>query len=741
MNALISFLLLALVVGAVSAQTTVLQVLAQEPEYSQVYATIEGKPIETLLNESSANLTFLAPVNQPKALNLTNDQLDYHTLNGSYIPNNPTLKDGQLLVTSLSLSSLANGYQRIKVSVEANNTVFLGPNKAKFNATGLAGSNGIIHGVETPIDAPSNLGALAQSVPTLSTLVGVLNTAGIQLANLTAVTAFAPTNDAFSQLQTNPSTSLVYKYLVSSDGLADLRNILTYHVATQVVYSDMLQPGFQSVPSANGQSLNVTVNGTSVTVDNANVISVDNLASNGVAHIIDRVLIPNNFEFTVRKALIGLNRSKFVEALVNATLAGYLNSSESYYFFAPPDSVFEGKQIPASVLKYHLAARSEATLPVLLASELELSAANNARQPLKVVSGANNVTTVNGVVLSAPVVIGNSVIYTINTAFAPPSKSIVQTAADGDFSRLVTAVTLAGVAGVLQDTTVFAPTNEAFSGPVADYLLLNTTESNTDLINVLKYHVAAGNNVYYNGGSPQLPATVTTLNGDVAVTFPNGTVVLNGKTEVVAANILASNGVIHAIDSVLVPSNFVLNNDKLVQGFRATDFLSRLSQANLTTNVLTTGTFTIFAFTDTAYDRAPKELTSNPSRWPNVIKTHIFNGTIASLVAGANYTMLSGEVLEVVSATSVQVRGAEGAGKPTVVGGPVATSNGVVYLIDGILSIKSESSDSSGLSDTAIGFIVIGCIIGVLLIIGAAGGGYWYYRRRAGYEQIGDNAF
>jgi hypothetical protein len=36
---------------------------------------------------------------------------------------------------------------------------------------------------------------------------------------------------------------------------------------------------------------------------------------------------------------------------------------------------------------------------------------------------------------------------------------------------------------------------------------------------------------------------------------------------------------------------------------------------------------------------------------------------------------------------------------------------------------------------------VIGCIIGVLLIIGAAGGGYWYYRRRAGYEQIGDNSF
>jgi hypothetical protein len=109
--------------------------------------------------------------------------------------------------------------------------------------------------------------------------------------------------------------------------------------------------------------------------------------------------------------------------------------------------------------------------------------------------------------------------------------------------------------------------------------------------------------------------------------------------------------------------------------------------------------------------------------------------------SGRNYTMLSGEVLQVASSTSVQVVGAESAGKPSVVGGPVATDNGVVYLIDGILSVKAVNPDDDGLSDTAIGFIVIGCIIGVLLIIGAAGGGYWYYRRRAGYEQIGDNSF
>lgn len=65
----------------------------------------------------------------------------------------------------------------------------------------------------------------------------------------------------------------------------------------------------------------------------------------------------------------------------------------------------------------------------------------------------------------------------------------------------------------------------------------------------------------------------------------------------------------------------------------------------------------------------------------------------------------------------------------------------ILYSPVGLLTHYSAFSCFSGLSDTAIGFIVIGCIVGVLLIIGAAGGGYWYYRRRAGYEQIGDNAF
>lgn len=751
MKSIFSLLLVALFVAAASAQSdkTIVEVLAQQPLYSQVNASLQGKQIEAFLNNVNVTATLLPPVDQKTPLNLTDAQISYHVLNGTAL-DLTQVKQGELFVTALSLASLKDGFQRVKASLGSNDTrVFLGPNSVAVNATALDASNGVIHGIEKPMELPGDLESLTASVDVLKTLSTVLALANITLddANAAGVTAFAPNDNAFKTLQT--TKPLVYNYLTAAAaGIPDLKSVLNLHIATSVVYSNELA-ATQNVPTRNGE-LTVSVNGSVVTVSNAGssatVVSADNLASNGVAHVIDQVLIPSDFTFSLRKALLGLKLNKFESALASFNLTQYLDNTTPFTLFAPTDAALAGKTVTADVLQYHIIEGSKTTFVTgLLQSQLALNSNNNAFQQLsfKVENTTKYVATVNSVVLPAPQDAGATigVIYVLDTVLAPPSKNIVQTAANGGFSSLVSAVNFAGVADVLQDTTVFAPVNAAFTGPVADYLLLNTTQSNADLVKVLQYHVAAGKNLYYADGQPALPATVETLNGNVTVTVVNNTVLLNGKAKVVEANILASNGVVHAIDSVLIPSDVTFDNDKLVKGFKATDFLSRLQEANLTKVLTSTTAYTIFAFTDAAYDSAPKSLTSNPSKWPTVIQTHIFNGTIASLVAGRNYTMLSGEVLQVASSTSVQVVGAESAGKPSVVGGPVATDNGVVYLIDGILSVKAVNPDDDGLSDTAIGFIVIGCIIGVLLIIGAAGGGYWYYRRRAGYEQIGDNSF
>jgi uncharacterized surface protein with fasciclin (FAS1) repeats len=160
---------------------------------------------------------------------------------------------------------------------------------------------------------------------------------------------------------------------------------------------------------------------------------------------------------------------------------------------------------------------------------------------------AVGLVTVAGAVLVAP----------ISAAPAAPSKTITQTAAASpQFSTLVSLLKKAGLAGTLNRSgayTVFAPTNAAFAKlPKAT---LNKVGSNPALLKkVLLYHVVKG----------KVPAAeVVTLNGkrvktlagpSVKVSVRGGKVFLNGSTRVTKTDVKTSNGVIHVVNKVLVPS-------------------------------------------------------------------------------------------------------------------------------------------------------------------------------------------
>lgn len=102
---------------ALAASETILEVIAQEPIFSQVNESLEGKPVASLLNETTATLTFFAPVNQQTPLDLTETELVYHVLNGTAV-NVSELTKGTLLTSACSLDSLKGAYQRIKVTVD-----------------------------------------------------------------------------------------------------------------------------------------------------------------------------------------------------------------------------------------------------------------------------------------------------------------------------------------------------------------------------------------------------------------------------------------------------------------------------------------------------------------------------------------------------------------------------------------------------------------------------------------------
>merc|ERR1712157_151058 len=147
----------------------------------------------------------------------------------------------------------------------------------------------------TAAEPKPNIVKLAESVKDLSTLVAAVVAGDLAdtLSSPGPFTVFAPNNDAFKALP--PGT---LDRLMKPENKIELVDILTFHVLPEEVLSKDLKP-FQAVKTVEGKPLHVTKWGGKVHVgasleskDLKNVIKADDVASNGVVHIIDGVLLP-----------------------------------------------------------------------------------------------------------------------------------------------------------------------------------------------------------------------------------------------------------------------------------------------------------------------------------------------------------------------------------------------------------------------------------------------------------------
>merc|ERR1712048_208378 len=160
-------------------------------------------------------------------------------------------------------------------------------------------SNGVAHVIDGVLLPPSsdfgNLVQLAESSKDLSTLVSAVVAGNLAdtLSGKGPFTLFAPTDEAFKALPAGTLDSLM-----KPCNKAELVDILTYHVLPEQVLFEDIQP-FQALATVEGKPLHVQKWGGKVKVgssleseDLRNVIAADNIATNGVAHIIDGVLLP-----------------------------------------------------------------------------------------------------------------------------------------------------------------------------------------------------------------------------------------------------------------------------------------------------------------------------------------------------------------------------------------------------------------------------------------------------------------
>ena len=252
-------------------------------------------------------------------------------------------------------------------------------------------------------------------------------------------------------------------------------------------------------------------------------------------------------------------------ALGAADLITTLKGPGPFTVFAPTDDAFaklppgtvetllkpENKSKLAGILTYHVVAGK-----VLAKQVVGLKGAktvNGQRVDIKTVE--STVMVDNAKVLVTDIECDNGVIHIIDSVILPSDKSIPEIAsAAGKFTTLIAAVKAAGLAEVLSGAgpfTVFAPTDEAFAklpnGAIQDLL---KPENKQKLIDILKYHVVSGR--VYSEDVVAMKSAVTLFGAPVAVNLGTDGVRINAS-KLVATDLDAANGVIHVVDSVLMP--------------------------------------------------------------------------------------------------------------------------------------------------------------------------------------------
>jgi uncharacterized surface protein with fasciclin (FAS1) repeats len=158
------------------------------------------------------------------------------------------------------------------------------------NGGSMTKPSGMTKPATTPAAAPTGktIVSIAAGNKNFTTLVKALKAADLvdTLAGEGPFTVFAPTNAAFAKI---PKAKLAD--LLKPENKEQLKKVLTYHVVSGAVTSNLLKSG-QKVATVEGGSITVKIKGKKVSINDANVILADVKASNGVIHAIDTVLMP-----------------------------------------------------------------------------------------------------------------------------------------------------------------------------------------------------------------------------------------------------------------------------------------------------------------------------------------------------------------------------------------------------------------------------------------------------------------
>jgi len=669
---------------------TIFETANNSDNFSILSQALQDAGLEETFSENNGPFTVFAPTDDafnalPDGLleGLSAEELaqilQFHVINGSVASGD--LQASQDVASLLGEELLVESNGGVTVNASANVVT------ADINA-----SNGVIHAVDEVLLPAGfrepNIIDQARELGNFETLLGALED-----TDLTTIvkykgdfTVFAPSDAAFNNLPDG---------LLGSLSTEELAEVLQYHLLSGEIFAGDLSPE-QTPESLTGEQLFISSENGNVNVNgNANVTTADVDVSNGIIHALDNVLLPDNFGNLINAAQKRFNLRTLTQAVVDAGLADDLSGEGPFTVFAPTDNAFNA--LPAgtldnlstdqlaTILQFHVVADGipsgnlEATqdVPSLLGELLLVESSDGVA-----VNASANVVT-------ADIDPSNGYIHTIDEVLLPKSirlalgqPNIIDQAEElGNFETLLGAVEQAGLRTTLKytgDFTIFAPSDAAFNALPNGLLESLTTDQ---LAQILLYHGIQGEIFAGDLLAEQAPVT---LNGEpLFITAESGNVTVNENSSVTTADVDVTNGVIHAVDNVLLPDAFGTVIDIVGKRFNLTTLVGALSDANLIDDLSGEGPFTVFAPTNAAFDA----LSSIPSGQDleNTLLFHVIPSAVLSgdLEASQTVETLNGDTVEITVSGDGAV---EIDGSAVVQTADLEGTNGVVHIIDGVLT-------------------------------------------------------
>jgi len=596
-------------------------------------------------------------------------------------------------------------------------------------------------GVDMKTSEPVPLADLPAPTPTIldvvieagdfTTLIAAIDAAGltstIDDASAT-LTVFAPTDAAFALL----GGAAINDLLADPDALSD---ILLYHVVSGTALDSAAATDAvgTTIEMANGDRVGVSAKNDSLFLNLSKVTATDIQADNGVIHVIDAVLMPpadaTLSESTIINIAAADERFTTLVAALGATGLDTVLASDTDTFtvFAPTDAAFEAMgsaNVTAllgdldnltEILQQHVI--TDAAVDAVTAYSLSGNAATTvggAEVPISI-SSKRELRVGGAKVIIADIHASNGVIHVIDTVIVgaaglpTPTLNIAEVAtAAGGFEILLELLSEAGLDGALTDAdksfTVFAPTDAAFHKlgvfPLA-FLLGNPAI----LADTLLYHVYADSVVLADGAisvaaSDQsilemANATAEKSGGRTALSLSDTGLTIN-LASVTSANVMASNGVIHVIDNVMLPprsrgdvTTNIVDTARAAETF--TFFVAALEMTGLVDALSDPDSnFTVFAPTNAAFhllgDDALNALLADTEALTTLLKNHVIAGSAVDAVTAYS---LNGTMLETLSGKTVEVAIDDGSlliQGAKVISSDIYTTNGIIHVIDRVIT-------------------------------------------------------